>query len=222
MTTFEEGNTGVLSGMRVIDFTLGQHGPVATAMLGDMGAEVIHVEPPEGDVTRGFLKMSGLSVIFPGGRNFYFETNNRNKKSLVLDLKKEKAREIIYRLVEKSDIFVTNFLKPAVEKLGMGYGTLSKYNSKLIYAAANAWGPKGPDADNPGLDYGGQARSGFMFAVGHPDSPPFIATGGLADQMGSVSIRLRYNDSFSRAGTIWSWPRGKFLSFGKHVNVGRT
>lgn len=177
-----------LEGIRVIDFTLGQHGPAGTAMLGDMGAEVIHIEPPEGDFTRGFLKISGLPASLSGGRNFYFETNNRNKKSVTLDLKKEKAREIVYRLVEKSDIFVTNFLRPAVARLGLDYESLSQRNPKLIYAVASAWGPSGPDADIPGLDYAAQGRSGFMFTVGESHAPPSLATAGLADQTGAIIL----------------------------------
>src|SRR5436190_4675216 len=97
-----------LDGIRVIDWTIWQQGPVCSAMLGDLGAEVIKVEHREsGDPGRGLLKMNGMDL--KDRPNFYFEANNRNKKSLTLDLKKPAALEIVYKLIEKSDVFVQNY-----------------------------------------------------------------------------------------------------------------
>src|SRR4030042_1184211 len=97
----------LLEGIRVLDCTIWQQGPIATALLGDLGAEVIKIEERAGgDPGRGMRRVRGISAVLPGGRNFYFEYNNHNKKSIAVDLKKEKGKEIIYRLVKKSDVFV--------------------------------------------------------------------------------------------------------------------
>jgi crotonobetainyl-CoA:carnitine CoA-transferase CaiB-like acyl-CoA transferase len=122
------------------------------------------------------------------GHNFYFEANNRHKKSVTLDLKKPEAKEIVYKLVEKSDVFVQNFRQGVAARLGLDYKTLSKYNPKLIYASASGYGPFGPDSGEPSFDYMGLARSGIMNAVGEPDMPPLAIAGGIADQMGAIML----------------------------------
>ncbi len=176
-----------LEGIRVIDWTIWQQGPVCSAMLGDLGAEVIKIEERVGgDPGRGIVKMSGTDV---GNRpNFYFEANNRNKKSLTLDLKRPEAREIIYGLVAKSDVFVQNFRKGVAARLGIDYPTLRTYNEKLIYASATGYGPDGPSSAEPSFDQLGLARSGIMMAAGEPDMPPLAIAGGVADQMGAVML----------------------------------
>jgi crotonobetainyl-CoA:carnitine CoA-transferase CaiB-like acyl-CoA transferase len=121
-------------------------------------------------------------------RNYYFEANNRHKKSIALDLKRPEGKEIIYRLVQKSDVFAQNFRKGVAAKLGLDYQTLSTYNPKLIYASATGYGPNGPDSGEPSFDYMGLARSGIMTAVGEPDMAPQNITGGIADQMGAIML----------------------------------
>lgn len=177
-----------LEGIRILDWTIFQQGPVATMMLGDLGAEVIKLEERVGgDPGRGVMQIAGSQT---GGnkRNYYFEANNRHKKSLTLDLKKPQAREIVYKLVEQSDVFVQNFRKGVAAKLGLDYQTLSRYNPKLIYASATGYGPQGPDSGEPSFDYMGLARSGIMNAVGEPDMEPQNITGGIADQMGAIIL----------------------------------
>ncbi len=178
----------ILEGIRVLDWTIFQQGPVATALLGDMGAEVIKIEERGvGDPARGMMKVIGAIISQAvGGRNAYYENNNRNKRCIALDLTKPQAKEIIYQLVEKSDVFVQNFRKGVAERMGMGYKTLSKYNSRLIYASASGWGPEGPDASEPSADYTGIARSGIMSLAGEPDMPPQMVQGGLGDQTGAI------------------------------------
>ncbi|MGH6892643.1 MAG: CaiB/BaiF CoA transferase family protein, partial [Dongiaceae bacterium] len=141
-----------------------------------------------GDPGRGVMSVAGALVGVSGGPNFYFETNNRHKQSLTLNLKKPEARAIIYKLVEKSDVFVQNFRKGVAGKLGLDYQTLSTYNPKLIYASASGYGPFGPDSGEPSFDYMGLARSGIMTAVGEPDMPPLVVAGGIADQMGAIML----------------------------------
>jgi len=178
-----------LEGIRVVDWTIFQQGPVVTAMLGDLGAEVIKIEERgRGDPGRGIAGVMGLSPKLPGGRNYYFEANNRNKKSIALDLKKPQAREIVYRLVEKSDVFVQNFRKGVAERLGLDYETLSRYNPRLIYASATGYGPEGPESHRPSLDPVGLARAGFMDAAAPAEQPPIYMQGGIADQMGAIML----------------------------------
>lgn len=178
-----------LEGIRILDWTIWQQGPVATAMLGDLGAEVIKIEERvAGDPGRGMKRVRGLAAELPGGRNFYYENNNRNKKGIALDLRKTQGKEIIYRLIERADVFVQNFRPGVATRLGLGYSKLKQYNSRLIYATASGYGLKGPDSGEPTFDYLGLARSGIMNAVGEPDMPPQGMVGGLADQMGAIFL----------------------------------
>ncbi len=176
----------LLEGTRVIEWASFQQGPVAGSMLGDLGAEVIKIEQPGvGDPGRGMMKVLGVSTGV-AGRNFYFEYINRNKRSITIDLKKDKGKEIIYRLVEKSDVFLTNWRQGVAKRLKLGYETLYQYNPRLIYAAASGWGLKGPLAERPGFDAIGLARSGMMFLTGEPGMPPLNLPVGFADQMGAI------------------------------------
>jgi CoA:oxalate CoA-transferase len=175
-----------LEGLRVIDWTIWQQGPVASAMLGDLGAEVIKLESKDGgDPGRGIVAIAGQK----GARlNFYFEANNRNKQSLTLDLKKPEAREIVHRLAAVSDVFVQNFRKGVADRLGLGATELRARNPRLIYANATGYGPDGPESGDPSFDHLGLARSGIMFAAGEPDMPPQAIGGGVADQMGAILL----------------------------------
>ena len=176
-----------LEGIRVLDWTIWQQGPVSTMMLGDLGAEVIKIEERiGGDPGRGAMSIGGTGVS--GQRNYYFEANNKHKKSLTLDLKKPEAQKIVYALVEKSDAFVQNFRKGVAARLGLDYQTLSQYNPQLIYASASGYGPEGPDSGEPSFDAMGLARSGIMNAVGEPDMDPLSIAGGVADQMGATML----------------------------------
>jgi crotonobetainyl-CoA:carnitine CoA-transferase CaiB-like acyl-CoA transferase len=176
-----------LEGIRVLDWTIWQQGPVSTMMLGDLGADVIKLEERiGGDPGRGIMSIGGAST--GDQRNYYFEANNRHKKSLTLNLKKPEAQEIVYKLVAQSDVFVQNFRKGVAGRLGLDYETLSKHNPKLIYATASGYGPFGPDSGEPSFDYMGLARSGIMNAVGEPDMEPLSIAGGIADQMGAIML----------------------------------
>ena len=120
--------------------------------------------------------------------NFYFEACNRNKKSVALDLSKPEAREIVYGLATKADVFVQNFRKGVANRLGIDYATLRKHNPKLIYASATGYGPEGPDSAEPSFDHLGLARSGIMQAIGEPEMEPLGIAGGVADQMGGIML----------------------------------
>ena len=175
-----------LEGIRIIDWTIWQQGPAATAMLGDLGAEVIKIEDRVGgDPSRGIMKLMGASVGV-AGRNFFFETHNRNKKSIIIDLSKEKGKQIVYELVRKSDVFVQSLRPGVAKRMRLDYQTLSEHNPKLIYANISGLGPKGPEAETPVIDPIGQARCGIMMAVGEPDMPPLMTQGAISDQMGAI------------------------------------
>lgn len=178
-----------LEGIKVLDLTIVQLGPIATCLLGSLGAEVIKVESREGgDMTRGAQRVLGVSMQLPGGLNSRFETFNRGKKSITLDLKKPEGKEIIFRLTERSDVFVQNFRPGVANRLGFDYETLSKYNQRLIYASASAYGLKGPDAKRPGMNMLGVSRSGAAFLARGRDEPPEAFGFGTADTIAATFL----------------------------------
>ena len=176
-----------LDGIRVIDWTIWQQGPVASLMLGDLGADVIKIEERVGgDPGRGVLKAQGLDLR--DRPNFYFEANNRNKRSLTVDLKKPAGVAIVQRLAERADVFVQNFRKGVAARLGLDAATLRARNPRLVYASASGYGPEGPESGAPSFDYLGLARSGIMYSCGEPDDEPLAIAGGIADQMGAIML----------------------------------
>ena len=180
-----------LEGIRVIDWTLFQVGPFASAILADLGADVIHVEERgKGDLLRGVGASAGIPRMLPGGRHINFEEHNRNKRGIAVDLKKPRGREVIYRLAEKSDVFVTNFRADAAQRLGMDCDSLRKYNDRLIYALASGYGTRGPDALSPCVDPLGQARSGTMLASGEAGGDPILITMGIGDRTTSIYLAV--------------------------------
>jgi crotonobetainyl-CoA:carnitine CoA-transferase CaiB-like acyl-CoA transferase len=178
-------SSGPLQGIRVIECAGYLSAPTACYMLGDLGAEIIKVEDRErGDPSRGTSAVFGAAMALPNGENILFETANRNKKSITLDLKKERGKELLYDLVSKSDIFCTNYTQSAIEKLGIDFETLKKHNPKLIYGMATGYGLVGPESTRRAFDSVAQARSGIMYALGgEPDTPPAQIGGPVFDQM---------------------------------------
>lgn len=182
---------GPLHGIRVVEMTVWQQGPEAGAMLADMGAEVIKVERPfSGDPGRGVQQLSeALMSGAESGINYYFESHNRNKKGLAIDATKPKGRDIIYKLVQKADVFLTNFIPASMEKLGLDYDSLAKQNPKLIYAMGSSYGVRGPGRNRESMDIAGQARSGIMTLIGaEPGQAPRSAGLGTADQVGAFML----------------------------------
>jgi len=187
----EKTRVGMLQGIRVLELTIWQQAPAAGLLLGALGAEVIKIEVPGiGDPARGVTGIGGKSQTLKSGRNLYFEANNLNKRSITLNLKEQKGRDILYKLVAESDVFLHNLRKDVPARLGADYATLKKHNPKLIYAAASGYGPEGPDAGRPAFDPVGLARSGFMSAVGEPGMPPLLIGGGFADRIGATVLAL--------------------------------
>jgi crotonobetainyl-CoA:carnitine CoA-transferase CaiB-like acyl-CoA transferase len=176
---------GPLTGVRVVEITMFQQGPVAGMRLGDLGADVIKVEAKTGDPGRGMMRIVGADTGLKG-RNFYFESNNRNKRSIVLDLKTEKGKEIFFKLIDRADVFLTNMSIDAPQKMGIGPDVLMARNPQLIYAHASGWGRKGPDAEVLSFDYTGIARSGTMMMCGERNGPPATLIPGMGDEQGGL------------------------------------
>jgi len=149
-----------------------QQTPVAFSMMADLGAEVIKIEPPEGELGRQL----GVTPKFP--LSPYFETNNRGFKCITLDLKQEKAREILYKLVKDADVFAQNFRPGVAERLGCGYEDLVKINPGIVYLSSSAYGPDGPNAKQPGTDGIAQAMGGICFSYGEEGTR--VTTGQIA------------------------------------------
>ncbi|MDA0768885.1 MAG: CoA transferase [Chloroflexi bacterium] len=182
---------GPLEGIKVLDWTMWQFGPVASSMLGDMGADVIKIEALDGDVGRALATFNSSMVTLEGGRNAYFETCNRNKRGLAVDLKTEEGKEIAYKLVKEADVFIENFRNGVAERLGMDYETLKKINPRLIYGSASGFGSKGPDAHLPSLDGCGQARAGLMMSATPPGAEhPNKVAAAVSDQIGGITLCL--------------------------------
>ncbi len=178
---------GPLNGVRVVEITMFQQGPKAGARLGDLGADVIKVEPKEGDPARGFMRLIGATVGLKGP-NYYFESHNRNKRSIALNLKSSQGMEIFLKLIDKADVFLTNMSIDAPIKMGIGPEVLLKRNPRLIYAHSSGWGRKGPDAGELSFDYTGIARSGLMMCAGERNSPPSSLLPGMGDEIGGLMI----------------------------------
>jgi crotonobetainyl-CoA:carnitine CoA-transferase CaiB-like acyl-CoA transferase len=172
---------GALNGIRVLDLTRVLAGPFCTMLLGDMGAEIIKIETPgHGDDSRRYPP-------FIGEESAYFMNLNRNKKSLVLNLKHPQAKEIFLNLVEKSDVILENFRPGTMEKLGVGYETIKARNPDIVYSCISGFGHSGPYRDLPGYDIIGQAMGGIMSITGWPDSPPTRTGTAIADVLAGLN-----------------------------------
>jgi len=178
---------GILSGLKVIDAASFIAGPASTTIMADFGAEVIKIEPPMGDPFRSALGGTRYPV---GGLAHSWILDNRNKKGIVLNLKSEEGREVLYRLVADADVFVTNAPQKPRERLRIRYEDLEPLNERLIYASLSAYGEKGPEAHRTGFDSTALwARSGLMDLVKpSPDSAPARSLPGMGDHPTAATL----------------------------------
>lgn len=173
-----------LGNIRVLDLSRVLAGPFCTMLMADMGAEVIKIEVPKtGDDTRGFGP-------FKNGESLYYANVNRNKKGITLNLKSEKGKEIFKELVKTADVVVENYRPGVMERLGLGYDTLSEINDQIIYGEISGFGSYGPYSDRPGYDIIAQAMGGLMSISGWEDSGPTRSGNAMGDVLGGLSLTI--------------------------------
>jgi formyl-CoA transferase len=171
-----------LDGIRVVDLTRVLSGPYCTMHLGDLGAEVIKVERPgEGDDTRAF------APPFQGDQAAYFLSVNRNKKSLTLDMKSKRGKEVLWRLIEASDVLVENFRPGAMDRLGLGYAAVKARRPGMVYCSISGFGDTGVQKDRPGYDVIVQGEAGVMDITGPRDGAPYKVGVAVADLVSGLN-----------------------------------
>ncbi|MEM1431932.1 MAG: CaiB/BaiF CoA-transferase family protein [Pseudomonadota bacterium] len=184
--TAEAGTPGALSGITVLDFSHLLQGPFATQLLGDLGADIIKIERPgAGDMFRG---LTFRNTWLGGTESPNFLAWNRNKRSLALNLKAPKAREIIMDLAKDADVVVQNFRPGVMERLGYGYAAFREVNPRIVYCSGSGYGEDGPYVSRPGQDMLIQGLTGIMAATGQASMPPTPVGAGFSDQVGAMNM----------------------------------
>jgi len=175
-----------LEGIKVVDLTQHAFGPRAAGFLAEMGADVVKIEnAPGGDPARGEDRLRNIPME---GFNAYFEQSNRGKRCIAMNLRNEKARQLAYRLVRQSDVFVTNLRVAALERLGMDHDTLSAMNPRLIYAIGTGWGLRGPARDRGAFEATGMAASGLASSILEPQYRPPLCPPAAGDYTASTFL----------------------------------
>jgi crotonobetainyl-CoA:carnitine CoA-transferase CaiB-like acyl-CoA transferase len=191
--------SGPLAGLRIVDCSTILAGPLCTMLLADLGAEVVKVEPPDGDGTRSWgPPWVGAGVVGPDdpGTAAYYLAVNRNKRSIRLDLRSADGAAILRRLLEKADVLVENFRVGGLDRLGFDDATLTGLNPNLVHLGISGYGPTGPWADRPGYDFVLQAEAGLMSITGFAD-----ADGGHPTKVG-VAIADVLTGLFGAVGVL--------------------
>jgi len=173
--------TGPLAGVRVLEATTTWAGPMCGAVLADLGAGVIKVEIPSGDVGRN------IAPMLPGTEvSFIHATVNRNKRSLSLDVRTDDGRDVFLKLAAEADVLVENFKVGTMQRYGLGYADLRAVKPDIVYVSITGWGQFGPNHEAAGYDPLAQAASGFLSVNGSPEGPPTKAGTFLADDLGGL------------------------------------
>lgn len=214
-----------LEGVRVLDLTNVMAGPYCTMVLGDLGAEVIKLENPDGDSTRAFEPKTN-------GESYCFAVLNRNKKSICLDVKDPRGKEVLLKLAAGADMMVENFRPGVVKKLGIDYESVKKVNPSIVYASMSGFGQTGPYGHKGGFDIIAQGMSGLMMMTGYPGGRPAkvgiamhdVACGvtTLYGLLGAYIGKLRHNQgqyietSLLEAGLAWTiWEFAAYFGWGE-------
>ncbi|MBI4515179.1 MAG: CoA transferase [Deltaproteobacteria bacterium] len=176
---------GPMAGVRVVELGFWVAGPSAGGILADWGADVIKIEPPDGDPFRG-LFLRGMGVATPV--NPPFELDNRGKRSIAINYAEPAGRAIALELIDRADVFVTNIRAGALERAGLDYDRLAKRNPQLVYASITGYGLDGPDRDRPAFDIGAfWARSGMAAALTSPGADPPYQRGAMGDHSAGIT-----------------------------------
>ena len=165
----------ILENVKVLDLSQIMAGPLCSMVLGDLGADVIKIEPPEGDAARS------MGDTFIKGEAGVLLSLNRNKRSIVINLKTHEGRNIFFRMVREADVVIENFRPGVVQKLGIDYKTVSKVNPKIIYCSVAGYGQSGPYKDRPAMDPIIQAMGGIMGITGFPETGPVKVGAPITD-----------------------------------------
>ena len=181
-----------LEGIKVVEVAQWVAAPSAGAILGDWGADVVKIEHPvRGDGSRGMKVIGGMPV---SDVNYPWELDNRNKRSVTLDISKKGGQEALHKLIAKCDVFLTSLRPSELRRYDLEYETLSKTNSRLIFASLTGYGRKGPDREKPGFDYTAfWARSGLQAIVREPGRPPVFQRPGMGDHITALAIACGIN-----------------------------
>ena len=180
----ENNSSGALTGLRVADFTQLVQGPWATQMLGDMGADIIKIEPPGGDWMRHYA----YGNLYPAGESISFLGFNRNKRSIALDLKSPEGLQAARDIISRCDIVIENFRPGVMDRLGIGFEALHTAHPSLIYCASSGYGKDGPYRTRPGQDLLAQSLAGGAWLNGRSGDIPVVTAVGQADLLTSLFI----------------------------------
>ena len=196
---------GALKGIKILDLTSVGFGPYACQILGDYGAEIIKIESPDGDITRG------IAPFRNNGMGHFFLNANRNKRSLVLDLKKPEAKKIFFKLAETADVLITSIRPAAMDRLGLGFKACQKVNDKLIYVALVGFGQSGPYAKRPAYDDIIQGVSGMASMQGGRNGDPTFVNASICDKICSqvaahATLAALYSRTNSETGQLVEVP----------------
>ncbi|MDE2446804.1 MAG: CoA transferase [Alphaproteobacteria bacterium] len=194
-----------LTQLKILDFTRVLSGPYCTALLADLGADVIKVEPPTGDDYRH------IGPFLKDGSSALFDTVNRGKRSIMLDLAQADHKALALKLAQEADVLVENFRPGVAAKLGIGYAAVSALNPKLVYASISGFGQDGPLAQRPAYDIIIQAMSGLMSVTGEPDGPPMLVGESIADVVSGL---------FASWGILAALNQRHATGLGQHLDVG--
>jgi crotonobetainyl-CoA:carnitine CoA-transferase CaiB-like acyl-CoA transferase len=175
---------GPLAGFRILDLTAVVSGPFCTMLLGDLGADVIKIEPPEGD------SMRNVGRPIKNGVTASYLNFNRNKRSVVIDLKNERGRQVVQRLAMSADAFIENNRPGVADRLGIGYGDIRRANPKIVYCSICGFGPKGRHANHPAYDPVIQGYSGMAQVQGGKSGQPAVVRMALADKVSGMTAAL--------------------------------
>jgi len=195
-----------LEGLRVLDISSFIAGPAAAVALADFGADVIKIEPPDGDPHRNNYKSSNYPV---SDRNYPWQLDGRLKRSLALDLKNDAARDILEKLIKRADVMIVNFPPPARERLRLRWEDIEPINPRLVYCSLTGYGESGPDRDRPGFDITAYfGRSGILDAARYENGPPGISLPAQGDRatamtlVAAILLGLRRRDQTGKGGWV--------------------